>query len=113
MKFTYVVENTGKVAVTITSLSDDKFGTLSGDADCMVGTTLAAGASCTFDATFKVPAGVAGSTHTDVFTGDVKDADNNAASDTDDAAVTLTDVKPAVTVTKTADPTSVPEPVAM
>ena len=41
MKFTYVVENTGTVTVTITSLSDDKFGTLSGDADCMVGTTLA------------------------------------------------------------------------
>ena len=72
VKFTYEVKNTGTVTAWITSLSDDKFGTLAGDDDCKVGTELAAGASCTFDATFAVPAGVAGSTHTDVFTGGVK-----------------------------------------
>ena len=34
--FTYTVTNTGTVDVTITSLSDDQFGTLAGDADCQV-----------------------------------------------------------------------------
>ena len=39
----------------------------------------------------------------------VVDEDDNPASDTDDAVVTFTDVLPAVSIVKTADPTSVPE----
>ena len=35
--FTYVVANTGTVPVTLTSLVDDKFGALAGDADCTIG----------------------------------------------------------------------------
>jgi len=35
--FTYTVTNNSSEAVTITALSDDKFGTLTGDADCQVG----------------------------------------------------------------------------
>ena len=35
--FTYVVANTGTVPVTLTSLVDDKFGELAGDADCTIG----------------------------------------------------------------------------
>ncbi len=107
--FTYVVANTGNVPVTITSLADDQFGTLAGDADCMVGTELAAGTSCSFEATFAIPAGATGSTHVDVFTAHADDADGNDASDTDDETITRTDVEPEITVTKTGDPLTVPE----
>ena len=117
--FTYVVANTGTVPVTLTSLVDDKFGALAGDADCTIGdaeadpvvpaTVLAAGASCTFQATFAIPAGAAGTTHEDVFTATAVDDDANEATDNDDETITRTDVKPAITVTKTGDPTTVLE----
>ena len=55
--FDFVVTNNSTEAATITALSDDKFGTLAGDADCQVGTVLAGGASCSFSATFAIPAG--------------------------------------------------------
>jgi LPXTG cell wall anchor motif len=47
--FTVVVSNLSDVEVTITSLEDDVYGTLTGDDDCEVGTVLAVGASCSFD----------------------------------------------------------------
>jgi uncharacterized repeat protein (TIGR01451 family) len=52
--FTYTVTNTSNVTAAIDSLADDRFGTLAGDPDCQVGTLLAPGASCTFEATFLV-----------------------------------------------------------
>ena len=108
--FTYVVTNIGTVPVTITSLEDDKFGTLAGDGDCQVGTVLAAnGGSCQFDAVFAVPAGAVGSTHVNVFTAKAEDDQQNEDTATDDAEVTYTDVLPDISVTKTANPTSVPE----
>ncbi len=61
--FTFAVANTGNVPATLTALSDDKFGPLAGDADCQVGKVLAAGASCSFAATFAVPPGQYGGAH--------------------------------------------------
>ncbi len=52
--FTYTVTNTSNITALIDSLEDDRFGTLDGDADCQVGTALAPGASCEFEATFLV-----------------------------------------------------------
>ena len=63
--FTYVVTNNSAEAATITALTDDKFGTLAGDADCQVGTVLAAGGSCAFQATFAIPAGDYPGSHTE------------------------------------------------
>ena len=70
MVFTYVVANTGTVPVTLTSLVDDKFGELAGDADCTIGdaeairvapaTVLAAGASCSFEGDVRHPGGCGG-----------------------------------------------------
>ena len=86
--FTYVVTNNGPVAVAITSLADDKFGTLAGDTDCKVGTPLAAnGGSCTFDAVFTVPAGTYPGSHVNVFTAKAEDEDSNEVMDDDDATV--------------------------
>ena len=107
--FTYVVQNTGNVTVTITELKDDKFGTLTGDGDCQVGTELAPAASCTFQATFLVPPGATGSTHTNVFTAKAEDEDDTEVQDDDPATVTRTDLLPSIIVEKTANPTSVPQ----
>ena len=108
--FTYVVTNNSSFeAATITVLSDDKFGALAGDADCKVGTVLAGGASCTFAATFTVPAGDYPGSHVNVFTATAKDNENTTATATANATVTFTDVLPDITVTKTANPTAVPE----
>ena len=52
--FTFTVTNTSKIPVSIVSLVDSDFGALKGDADCQVGTSLPAGASCQFEATFFV-----------------------------------------------------------
>lgn len=107
--FTYVVENNGDVSATITYLNDDEFGDLTGDADCQVGTVLGTGASCEFSADFEVPAGPVGGSHVNVFTATLTDGDQQEDTDTDDAEVSYSNVLPAITVTKTADPTSVSE----
>ena len=76
--------NNGQEAATITSLVDDKFGVLSGDAECQINTVLAVGGFCTFDATFAVPAGDYPGTHVDTFTATVSDNDGNNDSGTDE-----------------------------
>jgi hypothetical protein len=97
------------VTALITSLSDDQFGTLTGDADCAVGTELAVGASCTFDATFSVPAGDYPGSHVNVFAAHAKDAEENDAWDDESESIAYTDVLPDVSVAKDASPTEVPE----
>ena len=101
--FTFVVANTGNVPATLTALSDDKFGTLAGDADCQVGTVLAPGDSCSFAATFAVPSGQDGNAHVDVFTATAT-GNGVTVSDTDDATVTYVDVLPVISVTRSAAP---------
>ena len=46
--FMVTITNDSSGGIEITGLSDDVFGTLNGDADCNVGTVLAAAASCSF-----------------------------------------------------------------
>jgi len=89
--FTYTVTNIGTVNINITSLTDDRFGTLTGDADCQIGTALAPNASCTFDFTTTL-SGAAGTIHVNVFTANAVDANNNQVNDSDDATVTFTSV---------------------
>ena len=62
---------------------------------------------CTIDAALT---GDAGEFHTNTVTAIVQDADTNEATDSDSAIVTFADVLPAIVVTKTADPASLPEP---
>jgi len=111
VEFTFVVTNNADEDATITDLSDNKFGTLTGDADCQLGTVLAAnGGSCQFKETFSIPAGDAGDTHVDTFSATVTDGDGNNDTATDDETITYTDVLPDISVTKTANPTSVLAP---
>jgi uncharacterized repeat protein (TIGR01451 family) len=108
--FTYEVTNNSTEAGTITVLSDNQFGPLTGDGDCQVDTVLAGGAFCSFEATFTIPAGDYPGSHLNVFSATVKDDDGNKDTDTDNEIVNYTDVLPDVTITKSADPTSVNEP---
>ncbi len=104
------VKNTSAVdSVTITSLTDDVYGNLDGKGTCDAPQTIAAGGSysCSFSGAVS---GNAGSSHTDVVTASGTDDDGNPVSDDDDATVTITDVAATIVVTKTADPTSLPEP---
>ena len=108
--FTVQVDNTGTVDdVTINSLSDDVHGDLDGQGTCSVPQTITAGGSytCSFTATVN---GNAGDTETDTVTASGTDDDSNPVSAQDSATVTVNDVAPAATVTKTASPTSIDEP---
>ena len=120
--FTVVVTNTSPdESVTITALTDNRFGDLFGtDAALTGGATatscndapqapIAAGAdfTCTITASLT---GNAGDTHTNVVTATAVDDEGNSDSDNDDAVVDFTNVDPAITVTKTASPTNLPEP---
>jgi uncharacterized repeat protein (TIGR01451 family) len=108
--FSVKVENTSATdSVTISSLTDDIYGNLDGKGTCDVPQTIAAGDSYSCSFTGAV-SGNAGSSHTDVVTASGKDDDGKDVSDSDDATVTITDVAAAIQVTKTADPTSLPEP---
>ena len=105
-----MVKNTStEEPVTIPSLSDSIYGTLAGDADCMVGTVLAAAASCEFSITEWVEGDYSGPDHVNVFTAVAEDNDGTDATDNDDATVDFTNVLPYIEVTKTANPTAVPE----
>jgi uncharacterized repeat protein (TIGR01451 family) len=108
--FSVTVKNTSAVdSVTITSLSDNVYGNLDGKGTCAVPFTLAPGAS--YDCAFTgAVSGNAGSSHTDIVTASGKDDDGDDVSDEDDATVRITDLDSSILVTKTADPTSLPEP---
>ncbi len=103
--YTLTITNTSVEAVTITALTDDN--TLSVDCTNLVGDTLAAGASasCTYTATHTDPGTFP---NTAVVT--VQDNEGNVASDTDSESVSVTDVLPTVTLSKTVLPATLPEP---
>ena len=108
--FTVRVDNTSAVdSVTLDSLTDSVYGDLNGQGDCAVPQTISAGGyyACSFSATVS---GNAGDSETDVVTADATDDDGNPLSASDDATVTIVDVPSSIEVTKTADPTELPEP---
>ena len=75
----------------------------------MVGTVLAATASCEFSITEWVEGDYSGPDHVNVFTAVAEDNDGTDATDNDDATVDFTDVAPTILVTKTPSVASVPE----
>ena len=105
VSFTVVVTNEDTVNFTLNSLSDDKFGNLSGVGNCAVPQTIAAGAqySCSFDKTLASDNLV---THVNTVTASGQDPEGNQASKSDDASVSFSDVLPDITLTKTANPTA-------
>ncbi|MDQ3756627.1 MAG: DUF11 domain-containing protein [Actinomycetota bacterium] len=119
VSFGVVVTNNSSVEpVTLTSLSDNPYGNVTQAAPtnpdvvsttCSVPQPLAASGtySCSFVARVS---GNAGSSHTDTVTASATDTAGNTISATGSATVTVTNVDPTVSITKTANPSTVPEP---
>jgi hypothetical protein len=107
--FTVQVVNNSVEPITVTALTDDVYGNLNGRGTCATGAVLAPGASysCQFTANFF---GDAGASQTDVVTGTGVDDEGTQVTDTDDATVTITNVPPTISVSKTPSPASRPEP---
>ncbi len=109
VEFTVRVNNTSLETLTLTDLVDDIYGNLHDQGDCSVPQSIDAGEQykCSFSAYVS---GNPGIDHQDTVTATVQDDENNESDGADEATVTITDVEPAIEVSKTADPTSVPEP---
>ncbi|MCA1683875.1 MAG: hypothetical protein LC708_01915, partial [Actinobacteria bacterium] len=108
-RFTVTITNTSFEPVTTTSLVDDVYGNLNGRGTCAIGTVLAPNGgtyTCAFDGEFR---GRGGDSQTDRVTATAVDDDGTPATATDDATVRLTPL-PRITTTKTATPSSLPEP---
>jgi hypothetical protein len=115
--FDIAVTNTGidpNNDVTLNTLSDDIYGDITqvqGDIQsttCSVTQTITPGGTytCSFNATVS---GNGGDSQTDTVTASGVDDNGNSISGSDDATVDILDVLPAISVVKTADPTSVLE----
>lgn len=99
--FNVVISNPSNVEdVRITSIQDDVFGTLAGDADCQVGTVLVPGDSCEFDFVGAVE-GQVGGDHVNTVTVEGEDEEGNQVTDEDDATVTFTEVQDLVIIAVT------------
>ena len=116
--FTVRVVDTGPTNVTINSINDNIYGNIADTANpnitattcnTLIGTVLTANggsAQCTFSANFTG----APRSQTDIATVNGTDSFGTQVTDNDDATITITAVNPALTVVKTANPTSRPEP---
>ena len=110
VQFTVRVDNTSAVdSVTITSLIDSIHGNLNGQGACAVPQTIPAGGfyQCTFTATVS---GSAGKVEIDVVTASGIDDDGRPVNGTDDATVNVISAGSSILVTKTVNPTTLPEP---
>jgi hypothetical protein len=111
--FSVVVTNTSPAPATLTSLSDDKYGDLflASGTTCASGAPIAASGgtySCSFNADFF---GVNTASQTDIVTATVTGDFAATASNTGQATVSIgPPIPPSITVTKTPNPSSRPEP---
>ncbi|MCB2180251.1 hypothetical protein KQH54_03930 [bacterium] len=108
--FTVLVENLTFEELTLTSLSDDKFGDLSGVGTCDTLPIVIAGNSsysCEFTETIS---GSAGYIHINEVTAIGHGNDQIDVSDNDSARVDVSDSVPEIQLTKSASPSSVPAP---
>jgi hypothetical protein len=96
--FTFVVTNNSAESVTLTSLTDDRFGDLNGQGTCATGGTIVAGGSYTCSVT-KTINGDGGTSHVNVVTAIATDNEGTTDSATDDATVTI--VSPTGQITPT------------
>ncbi|MHC5004975.1 MAG: hypothetical protein ACYTJ0_17850, partial [Planctomycetota bacterium] len=121
--FTVRIDNTSGQGdeVTITSLTDDVYGDLTDPSDEGATAKPQTGTTCSlpqaippagfYECTFTADVlGEPGFVEVDTVTATGQDEEDNPAADSGSAMVTINGLDPALTVTKTASPTSVPEP---
>ena len=107
--FSVTVSNPGDVAVTLTTLVDSVHGDLAGKGTCAVAQPVPPGGS--YACSFSVfVGGNAGRIETDIVTASASTSDGRLATASDDATVTVTNVLPAIALTKTASVTELPAP---
>ena len=107
--FTVEVENTSPEPLLLGSLGDDVYGNLEGKGTCLLPQTIPAGR--TYACTFTGPVtGDAGDLRTDTVTASAGDNDGNTVTEEAQATVKITDVKPSILASKSAEPGTVPEP---
>ena len=97
-------------AITLTDLTDDEFGSLSGLGNCSTPHTIAVEGnySCAFTASIS---GNAGEIHENKVTATVQDNEGTSVFAVSPAvSVSFSDVLPAITINKGANPTTIPEP---
>ncbi|MGI8808533.1 MAG: hypothetical protein ACR2KK_11945 [Acidimicrobiales bacterium] len=108
--FAFRVTNTGPEPVTITSLVDNVYGDLNGRGTCAIGARLAGNGgtyTCSFAGNFF---GNAGAAQTDIITTTAVDDRGQTVTSLSNATVRITDIPPTITVLKSPDPVSRPEP---
>jgi len=102
--YTFTINNNSTIdTITINSLTDDRLGDLDGQGDCSVPQVIAAGDSYTCTVTVDLDVDVADSPYTNIATACGQDDDPGAVEycRNDDATVTVQNVPPAATLTKT------------
>ena len=105
--FTVTVLNDGTETVVLTGAIDTVYGPI--PLASFDKTILAVGQTATATFSMRVEGDASGPAHYDVATVDAVDHDGTPCSGEDDERVTFDDVAPQIAVTKTADPTEVPE----
>lgn len=107
--FEVAVLNNSPEAVTLSSLLDDVYGDLNGQGSCSLPQVLLAGEryECAFSA---LVSGNAGEVLVDTITASASDNEGNQVRAADDAAVTILDVLPSLTLTKAALTPTLAEP---
>jgi uncharacterized repeat protein (TIGR01451 family) len=108
--YSVVATNTSSLdSITITTVNDDKFGNVGSGCVPLIPAVIAAGATinCTF---IEAVSGNAGETHTNTVVVMGTDDDGSPVSGNDSADVGFTDVSSSITVSKSPDPSSIPEP---
>ncbi|MFO7696441.1 MAG: hypothetical protein R6X16_04705 [Anaerolineae bacterium] len=108
VEFTVVVYNDSVELVTLDSLTDDVYGDLDGQGDCLTGGSIAAGES--YSCAFTGPVSGGPGTYTDTVTATASDDEGNDVIETAQATVTIVDVAPTSRLDKSASPTSLNEP---
>ena len=105
VKFTFLVENTGRVDVTLNSLVDTKFGNLTGKGTCAIPQTIRIGGSYACEYTVFL-ASESLTPHYNVVTASAANNAGTTTTDDDDETVTFDDIKlvPDITPVITAVP---------
>ena len=107
--FTFTVTNNTGEPITLDSLVDSDFGDLDGDGDCVLPAAIAANGTFSCSITETISGDFGGPDHSNTVTAVASDNDGGSDTETATATVTFSDVLPDITVTKTANPTAVPE----
>ncbi len=108
--FQITLRNEGTVdTITVDTMLDSIYGNLNGKGSCVLPQTLGPGAeyTCQFNA---MVTGNGGDHETDVVIASGQDDDGNDLTASDDATVDINDLPSRILLSKTADPTSLPEP---